>query len=78
METFIANEFVTEATKNASSKMMQMIRDGKIRNHKLGNTASVHHGKLEEQELENYLQFLFTRNCYDVIHLYGWEKYGEY
>lgn len=31
-----------------------------IRNHKPGNTALVHHGKPEEQELENYLQKQFN------------------
>lgn len=72
------NEYVSEETRQVSSKMMRMIREGKIRNHKMGNTAAVHHGDLEERELGNYLRFLSTRNCYDVIHLYGQDNYEEY
>lgn len=78
MERSTANEFVTTETRNVSRRMMQMVMNGKIRNHKIGNTASVHHGEPEEQELENYLKFLLTRNCYDVLHLYGWDNYEEY
>lgn len=69
------NEFVSEETKQISDRMLQMIKDGRIRNHKLSNTSMVHHGDLEEQELSNYKKFLSTRNCYNVLNLYGRNDY---
>lgn len=78
MEKSVVNEYVSEETRQVSGRMMQMIKEGKIRNHKLSNTSAVHHGALEEAELGNYKKFLFTRNFYDVIELCGRVDYEEY
>lgn len=75
METTVSNEFVTEGTREVSERMMQLIREGKIRNHKLGNTSAIHHGALEEKELGNFKNFLKTRNFYDIMLLLGQVKY---
>lgn len=78
MKMSVTNEYVSEETRQVSSRMMQMIQEGKIQNHKLGNTSAIHHGDLEEQELGNYLRFLPTRNAYNVVQLYGQVDYEEY
>lgn len=74
----LVNEFVSDATMQISERLMQMMREGKIRNHKLANTSTIHHGDLEEQELEAYKRFLLTRNFYNTIQLCGKEDYEEY
>lgn len=67
----MSNEFVSEETRAVSGRMMQLIKEGKIRNHKLGNTSAIHHGALEERELGNFKGFLKTRNFYDIMQLCG-------
>lgn len=71
----MVNEFVTESTRQVSGRMMEMLKEGKIRNHKLGNTSAIHHGALEEKELGEYIQFLSTRNFHVIMELVGRNDY---
>ena len=71
----MVNEFVTENTRQVSGRMMEMIKEGKIRNHKLGNTSAIHHGALEEKELGEYIQFLSSRNFHMIMELEGRNDY---
>lgn len=71
MEKSVINEFVSGETKMVSRKVMQMVEDGRIRNHKMVNISAIHHGDIEDRELNNYRRFLLTRNFYDIVHLYG-------
>lgn len=54
-----------------SEKNMQMIREGKIRNHKLRNTASLHYGEQEMVECYAFRDFLQTKNFSLVYELKG-------
>ena len=71
MKQRAVNEFVTQETRQVSERMMEMIHEGKIRNHKLGNTSAVNHGALEEKELKKKKKFLLTRNFYNLEQLIG-------
>lgn len=73
-----ANEYVTAEVQQISERMMQMMKSGKIRNHKLGNTAVIHHGEWEEKELGLYKSFLLSKNFNNVMLLRGNGNYGEY
>lgn len=75
MERITVNEYISEETRQVSERMMQMIGEGKLRNHKLSNTSAIHHGDLEERELGNYIRFLSTRNFYDAMLLCGQVDY---
>lgn len=72
------NEYVTDEVHQIGERMMQMMRLGKIRNHKLGNTAVIHHGEWEERELGLYKRFLLSKNFNHVMQLRGNGSYGEY
>lgn len=72
------NEFVSKETRRLAERMIQMIRSGKLRNHKLGNTSVVHHGEAEEKELMEYGNFLRTKNFYMIMQLCGSDNDEEY
>lgn len=50
---------------------MRLIASGKIRNHKLGNSARIHTGEVEKKERQIYRDFLSSRNCSMVYNLTG-------
>lgn len=50
---------------------MRMIREGKIRNHKLRNNASIHYGEKELEEFYAFRDFLQTKNFSFVFDLKG-------
>ena len=54
-----------------SEKNMKMLRDGRIRNHKLRNTASMHSGEKEMAEYYAFRDFLQTKNFNLVYELKG-------
>lgn len=56
-------------------KDMELIKEGKIRNHQLGNGAVTHSGELEEKERVIFCTFLPTKNCDFVCSLKGSEIY---
>lgn len=72
------NEYVTVEVHQRGERMMQMMKSGKIRNHKLGNTAVIHHGEWEERELGLYKCFLISKNFNHVMQLRGNGNHGEY
>lgn len=52
---------------------MDLINGGKVRNHKLGNSARVHTGEIERAERQIYCDFLPSKNCRIVCELTGRE-----
>lgn len=56
-----------EITHNA----MRLIGGGKVRNHKLGNSARIHTGEIERAERQTYRDFLPSKNCRIVCELTG-------
>lgn len=67
---------VCESSANEIAKHgMTLINSGKIRNHKLGNSARIHTGEAEKREYQNYRDFLTSKNCCMVYELTGSEYY---
>lgn len=52
---------------------MQTIKDGKVRNHKLGDSARKHSGKVERKECAVFCEFLLTKNFDFINSLRGGE-----
>lgn len=50
---------------------MALIKSGKIRNHKLGNSSRIHTGEVEKKEYQNYRDFLRGKNGCMVYELIG-------
>lgn len=50
---------------------MELIVNGAVRNHKLGNSAQIHTGTLELEEFHTYRDFLPSKNCCMVMELTG-------
>lgn len=56
-----------------TQSVMCLINGGKVRNHKLGNSARVHTGEIERAERQTYREFLPSKNCRIVCELTGRE-----
>lgn len=54
---------------------MELINNGKIRNHKLSNSARIHTGEAEKREYQVYRDFLPSKNCCMVYELTGSDCY---
>lgn len=50
---------------------MLLIKNGKIRNHKLDNSSRIHTGEVEKEEYQNYRDFLRGKNGCMVYGLTG-------
>ncbi len=54
---------------------ISLIKSGKVRNHKLGNSSRIHTGEVEKKEYQTYRDFLPSKNCCMVYDLTGSECY---
>ena len=54
---------------------MKLVQDGNVRNHKLLNTARIHFGEEELEEVRTFRTFLTTKNCCRVMELVGADLY---
>lgn len=58
-----------------AKKGMAWINNGKVRNHKLGNSSRIHTGEEEDTEYRIFRDFLPSRNGCMVYELTGSENY---
>ena len=65
------NSLCVRTVQESSQRAMEQLQQGKIRNHKLCNSAPEHKGEFSEQELYLFLDYLPTKNFYDVLELRG-------
>lgn len=56
-------------------KGVLLISNGKVRNHKLGNSSRIHTGEVEKKEYQNYRDFLPSKNCCMIYELTGSDTY---
>ncbi len=59
----------------SGEKMMQMVREGKIHMHIMGNSSLERYGDLEHKETVEYGDFIKTKFCYDLMNLMGVENH---
>lgn len=65
------NSLYARTVQGSSQRAMEQLKQGKIRKHKLYNSALEHKGEFSEQELYLFLDYLPTKNFYDVLELRG-------
>lgn len=70
-----ALEIKRSSAKEIAKNGVALINDGRIRNHKLGNSASIHAGEAEKKEYQIYRDFLPSKNCCMVYELTGSDYY---
>ena len=63
-------------SEQVSEEAVAFIRDGKIRNHLLGNTAGKHSGEVELLEGQRFADFLPSKNSFMVFGLTGSDNCG--
>lgn len=64
-------EGISNETRTITGHIMEMIRNGRIRNHKLSQIPSACDTDRELHELQNYRAFLISRNGYNTLQLTG-------
>ena len=70
---FLVNErtYYEPEIREIAKKNLQMVQERKIRNHKLGNSATMYSDENEMQECEQFCSFLKSQNCFYVETLRG-------
>lgn len=62
---------ISEETEESSERMIEAIRQGKIKQHLLRNTYQVRQGALEEKEFAQYRDFVRTKFFCEILSLSG-------
>lgn len=65
------NKETPVTAKQISEHGIQLIKQGKVRNHKLSNSAPIHTGKIEHMECVAFKNFLETKNGCFVYNITG-------
>lgn len=66
---------VTVMSNQIAQNGIRLIVEGKVRNHKLGNSSRIHTGEVEKKEYQIYRDFLPSKNCCMVYELTGSDWY---
>ena len=64
----------SHAAEHSAEKMMAAVKSGKIRTHLMGNTSPIRYGTMEKREMTEYIDFVRTKFCYEILNLPGEEK----
>ena len=57
--------------KEIAKNGMRLVNEGKVRDHKLGNSSRIHNGEVEKREFQVYRQFLPSKNGCMIWELTG-------
>lgn len=63
------------SAKEIAREGVALIKAGKIKNHKLGNSSRVHSGEMEDRERRIYRDFLPSKNCCMILEMIGSDWY---
>ena len=62
---------MSQAIVDSGEKVMQLIKEGDIRLHIMGNSNLERDSDVEHREMMEYGEFIKTRFCYDLMNLTG-------
>lgn len=62
---------ISEETEQSAERMVQAIRQGKIKQHLLRNTYQVRQGTMQEKEFAEYSDFVKTKFFFEILELSG-------
>ncbi len=65
----------TNSASVIAKKGIALIKEGKVRNHKLGNNSRTHTGEVEKKEYQIFRDFLPSKNCCMIYELTGSDYY---
>ena len=65
---------ISRKAADSSVRVMNAVKAGKIRLHLIGNTSPVRYGTMEKKEMADYLGFIRTKLCYEIMNLPGEKK----
>ncbi|MDO4332895.1 MAG: hypothetical protein Q4C58_09440 [Eubacteriales bacterium] len=74
METVIFSG-VPKSAYESADRMLSLIREGGIRQHLLGDASQVRHGTVEDKSVDDYCNFLRSKQCYEILRLEGREHH---
>lgn len=55
----------------SADRMLALTKEGRIRQHLLGDTSQIRHGTVEDRSVDDYCNFLKTKLCYEIMRLEG-------
>lgn len=64
-----------ETASEIAERAMLLLKEGRVRNHKLGNSARIHSGEVEMEEYHRFRDFLPSKNGRMVYMLTGSDHY---
>ena len=64
----------SHAAEHSAENMMAAVKSGKILKHLMGNTSPIRYGTMEKREMTEYIDFVRTKLCYEILNLPGEEK----
>ena len=62
---------ISDEAERSAQRMMEKIRDGKIKQHLMRNTYQVRQETLEEREFAEYSDFIKTKLSFEILKLNG-------
>lgn len=71
----MSNVGICQTIIDSGNKMMQMIREGEVHMHIMGNSSIERYGEQEHQEMVEYGDFIKTKFCFDLMNLTGMGGY---
>uniref|UniRef100_UPI004056A112 hypothetical protein n=1 Tax=Acetatifactor sp. TaxID=1872090 RepID=UPI004056A112 len=67
----MSNVGTCQAIIDSGNKMMQMIKEGEVHMHIMGNSSVERYGEQEHREMMEYSDFIKTKFCFDLMSLTG-------
>ncbi len=62
----------------SAERMLYLTKEGKIKQHLLGDTSQTRYGTIEDRGMNSYQQFLRSKLGYEVLRLEGESVYEKY
>lgn len=62
----------------SAGRMLLLTKEGRIKQHLLGDTSQTRYGTIEYRGMNSYSNFLKTKLGYDILHLEGEQCHEEY
>lgn len=62
----------------SARRMLILTKEGRIKQHLLGDTSQTRYGTIEDRGMNSYRDFLRTKLCCEILNLEGKEEYEEH
>lgn len=62
---------ISRAAVESSNKVMEAVKQGKIKKHLMGNNSPVRYGATEKKDMTEYCEFVKSKLCCDMLNLTG-------